>query len=96
MSQAIGPGDWVECVTPGPDCPKGSIWLVATLGRAPLLAVCTSHGFACERVFLTLKGDPLPEWALGRCAGCFRPIYRPKAELIAGLKTPAPRLVERA
>lgn len=77
---AIGPGDFVECVDDAPD-----------EGRAPL--VVKGAIYEVSGVFdgpygpyLTLAGmdpSPYPGWFLHR----FRPVYRPKQELIQSLLT---------
>lgn len=86
---AFGPGDWVECVDDGardgypppPHLYRGSVWVV-------------------ERVFLDV-GDVIvcrlqsyPHHLIDNHAGWninrFRPIYRPKADLIERLMQPVP------
>lgn len=90
MSGAIGPGDWVEALV---DCPpeggciavsKGGLYCVETTRLRPLL--CTHCGTDCPglRMVGDQPLDPAIWWP-----GCgFRPIYRPKADLIESLKAP--------
>lgn len=86
MSAPIGPGDWVECVKAdffgGDTIVKGGIYCVE--------AILPNHGWCplckdyCADVVLTTD----VEKDIGWCPGRFRPIYRPKAELIEVLKKP--------
>lgn len=85
---AIGPGDWVECVdSRGWEhlVPVGSVHLVEDVtmwqGRIPSLI---------------LKGIASPSGYREVLAECFRPIYRPKADLIESLKAPPVRVGEFA
>lgn len=90
MAAPIGPGDWVECVDTRGDgdiVPLGSIHLVedvAAVGRIPCLI---------------LKGIVHPSGKRKVRADCFRPVYRPRADLIERLKAPpvvAPSDLEHA
>ena len=91
---AIGPGDWVECVdaSPHPNHKVSTKLVQGALYRVREESVCPETG----KNGLTLCGVLLPihskigreiGWLLSR----FRPIYRPKADLIESLKTPAKR-----
>jgi hypothetical protein len=87
---AIGPGDWVECVDP-----KGADWL--TFGAIYLVddvrkfhgacGHCGRKGADCDNTGLLLGGirGIRPGCADYNCSRCFRPIYRPRAELIETL-----------
>jgi hypothetical protein len=98
MAAPIGPGDWVEVVRlsgdPAEDAamPMHSIWCVEA---------ATDTGLACDHCTpgaypaLKLVGNPDDDW----CGCSYRPIYRPKADLIQSLKAPpnlSPREVEVA
>jgi hypothetical protein len=83
---AIGPGDFVECVDAEPEahCPFRSIGL------------SRGHVYRVERVLVAHETEvlvlaevlhPHNEWGAYR-ADRFRPIYRPKRSLIEGLKRP--------
>lgn len=87
---AIGPGDWVECVHAGEfqgnvsrgRLVQGAIYRVRAIGLT---------GSGCLGVALVEVRDPITDryngfWRIGR----FRPIYRPKSEIIEALKQPAP------
>lgn len=95
---AIGPGDWVECVdmrSPGrvgfrwlrgervPQ--EGSVYRVSDLWTDSNGEVVILVGW--ERVGASLEHGR----RVGFRANRFRPIYRPKADLIESLKTPAKR-----
>lgn len=89
MSGAIGPGDFVECIGdwPGIGLRRGSVWLCEDVVRAP--ATCDM----CDDIdagVLMLKGYRPPAGYDGCCPCGFRPIYRPKSDLIDTLKQPAP------
>lgn len=88
---AIGPGDWVEALGP-----RGAVsWTGARAGGV----------YCVEALVSTAPCDLCPDdhpglhlFGIQRhphgWAGCqFRPIYRPKADLIEQLKQPAPDAV---
>lgn len=83
MAGAIGPGDWVERIECGPfarsiGCAVGDVHKV--------LSVALGGPCPCGRgcVFgLNLSG--LDNGLFGWCPRCFRPIYRPKSELLESL-----------
>jgi len=94
MASDIGPGDFVECVDARPCAFSGKSLLVAgaiyqvydldvgvspdgELGLALSLVEISDCDLAGRFVF---------------CATRFRPIYRPKSEIIESLKAPAPEL----
>jgi hypothetical protein len=80
---AIGPGDWVECVKTTHGVNNGRIFCVAAIdsGDRPCVDM---HG-PCGALYLTgLPGGPY-----ATCA--FRPIYRPKSDLIQSLLKPVNR-----
>lgn len=85
----IGPGDWVECVRGARSnfswCPEevvaGCLYRVTEVDQAS-----DWRGNLAEGLFL--QGfDQRHGWSVER----FRPIYRPKTDLIESLKTPAKR-----
>lgn len=102
MSEPIGPGDWVECVTTDPrplfglpQVRAGSLYrvvLARDTGNLCTMANCnTTMG-------LSLEIDP-PDAGGAHCACVFRPIYRPRASLIEALKAPVartPKVVKKA
>lgn len=97
MAAPIGPGDWVECVD---DRGDGGIALhdggFLVLGRIyqidELMAAQTTLAGLVPAVrlvgqpFLHARSWRRRAYALSR----FRPIYRPKSDLIESLKQPAP------
>lgn len=79
---AIGKGDWVECICTAPGATffqVGSLYCVAAI-EAPRARGCEVCDGSC--VGLKVERQPRERWLAG-C--CFRPIYRPNAELIADL-----------
>lgn len=85
MSAPIGPGDWVECVESGKfacdEVVAGRVYEVAAAGEGR----CSRSD--CNGVWVRLTNDRVSgDW----CGVRFRPIYRPKQELIESLKQPAP------
>lgn len=92
MSIPIGPGDWVECVD--------------ALGREPAgtpTPLRVGAIYQVEDTFrwfghdgLTLREVKPPTGDRGFAAALFRPIYRPKADLIESLKAPPKRVKEDA
>jgi hypothetical protein len=95
MSAPIGPGDWVEALI---DCDaefgfgaivKGSVYCVESLSCGPGDEPCSSCG-SVGPGGLILKGDAPHFAGTGWCPCAFRPIYRPRADLIRSLKQPAP------
>lgn len=96
MSAAIGPGDWVECVRLGGPYPPGFDNRFLRVGQVyrVLSVVQTQRGDAVEleeATHITPDG-----WRACFYLKCFRPIYRPKAELIESLKAPPRRVGEFA
>lgn len=97
MSAPIGAGDWVVCIDRGrdeTDIQIGSVYLVDDLRtHSTSCGTCGARGEKCDRTGLRLKGicssHPryLPDYF---CSRRFRPIYRPRASFIEGLKQPAP------
>jgi hypothetical protein len=87
---AIGPGDWVEAVKTeaamdGTSIVTGSLYCVEMVGAGGgFCSDCSSQDW------LTLHGEP--ETGFGWCPCGFRPVYRPNADLIEHLKTPAPEI----
>jgi hypothetical protein len=84
---AIGKGDYVECVYDWgyPGLSRGAVFLCDEV-RVPTGGPCG----ACRTLnhgALTLRGLPHP-YGPGWCGCGFRPIYRPKQELIQSLKAP--------
>lgn len=93
---AIGPGDWVECIDatpPAVDCigqlTLGALYCVYDADTDCLRGEgCCACGIS---QWVQVEGLPIHEieaW----CAHRFRPIYRPKSEVIEALKQPAPEL----
>lgn len=91
---AIGPGDWVELIGPkgvtSPVCPEfvgGGLYCVEELVWTASCRVCGSK----EHAGLHIVGKPRTKHGWAGCI--WRPIYRPKSELIEILKQPAPDAV---
>lgn len=76
---AIGKGDWVECVDDSPGVPRGARPPIARGQIAQVAAV--KHALHWIYPHLRLEGDNRWFWVAR-----YRPIYRPKADLIASLK----------
>jgi len=87
MAAPIGKGDWVECINDRPP-PGGEVFGFNIGDIACVLAVSISpKGNPC----VALADDPNPAfWSIKR----FRPIYRPKREIIEALKAPPIRVRE--
>jgi hypothetical protein len=89
VSESIGPGDYVECLRPVGE--KGRIETIP--GNVYRVRDVGEQGGG---VWLSIVGIPDPNQLGYPCPGwgaeAFRPIYRPKAELIASLKQPSPEL----
>lgn len=92
MAASIGPGDYVECVNVermrGVSCRflrLGAVYRVTWAGRS---------AFGVE--ILRVAGIELPPGKRGFQLERFRPIYRPKADLIESLKAPIERVCEPA
>lgn len=80
MSEPIGVGDWVECIrTAGP------VSAASWLGR---IFQVSEVGAWRDQTFINCHGLPKPTSYPGWAAECFRPIYRPKRELIEALSKP--------
>lgn len=94
---AIGPGDWVECVDGSPHAVCGASLVAGKLYRVrdaiPDARTARGRGPTLCLVEIVLPigvhGVEM-SWALAR----FRPIYRPKSEIIEALKQPAPSVRE--
>lgn len=87
---AVGPGDWVECVdvAPRPNQPSRYRVALAQLQVGKLYRVVGEaeiRGLIIEGV--RAAAEPALGWKVER----FRPIYRPKQELIETLKAPPER-----
>ena len=85
---AIGPGDWVECVDAG--SPRGKRGPVLVLGKVYCVDGVVHQDYPCLHDGC---GHNLLEVAgvnheLPCCPSRFRPIYRPKADLIERLMQP--------
>lgn len=91
MGAAIGPGDFVECVSVRTE--RGYLGARLTVGRV----------YVVEAAGVTPPGDTIPNvpWVRlvgvvsdpktwGFRAALFRPIYRPRADFIEALKQPTP------
>lgn len=92
---AIGPGDWVECVNARPshwygyDCGLvvGAVYQVRAIIPAAISPFGdTGLGLHLHEIVRPLDVDWGTEPAF--CATRFRPVYRPKSELIQGLLQP--------
>lgn len=88
MADAIEPGMWVERWRPysGPqDTVVGQIYRVEEVGPVWDCMACDSRcgGIRLAGVKCTSPGG----W---NSSCCFRPIYRPRADLIESLKAPSP------
>ncbi len=88
MSEAIGPGDWVECIFDGEDIPKGTVLFCLDVITVPGSG-CDNDPY-CVAPGLVLKDAPHPDEDAYWCGCGFRPIYRPKASIIQSLLQPAP------
>lgn len=97
MSADIGPGDWVECVDDHPHInssvspdyrlQKGRLYRIADVRPAGAHPKPRTV-YSADAV--RLEGDPLPEpyaWRIAR----FKPVYRPRADLIESLRAPVTR-----
>lgn len=93
MSEPIGPGDWVECIG-GPTFPdnEGKV-VVGNLYRVKAMIPKIYCSCGKQHEGLRFHGvlnphDPkgIDSHWWGIC--CFRPIYRPRQELIKQLKAP--------
>jgi hypothetical protein len=87
---AIGPGDWVECVKDSVDIPGtfvvGSLYQVTKLTKT-----CPRMGPGVQILGKPSQSELRFTGKYGWAIHLFRPIYRPKADLIESLKTPAKR-----
>ena len=87
----IGPGDWIECIEADQwqeqSIVPGNIYRCVEV-LTPTGATCTLHGTFCYPASgISLAGKSLPDdWCW--CALSFRPIYKPKSEIIQGLLQP--------
>ena len=94
---AIGPGDWVEAIGPkGVESPRapgvfgGGVYCVEALVWTN--PHCGGCGGEHAGIHLVGKARARNGWR-----GCeFRPVYRPKADLIESLKAPPVRVGEFA
>lgn len=89
MAAPIGPGDWVECVDASPGAndglclTRGGLYCIEAVDDRGLLCGTGRCGRTCRGVFLSGRRDRWP-W----CGSRFRPIYRPRADLIQTLLEP--------
>lgn len=87
MAEPIGPGDWVECIDDSYN-PKAGLDPIIRIGQiyqVNYLLNGVNCAFCGGKGGLNLVGfHPDSNW----CPTRFRPIYRPKATFIEGLKTP--------
>lgn len=86
MADAIGPGDWVECVDASPGHVSGHR---LTLFGVYQVIGTNNHACHCGTPG-GLKIAGAETVAIGWCVRRFRPIYRPNSEIIEALKAPAP------
>ena len=98
---AIGPGDWVECIarTGRPDlCVPGGLYCVEAL--VPAFGTCPACEDGSDIEGMIFVGQPKERNDTGQywswCPCRFRPVYRPKADLIESLKAPPVRVGEFA
>lgn len=89
MSADIGVGDWVESLNDADAeigfiaVRKGGVYCVRAVDPDP--GVCPTCGDCCPGVVLVGDEQPVDWW----WQGClFRPVYRPKAEILDGLREP--------
>ena len=90
MSAPIGPGDWVECVQnrlPTTAPPVGLV--VGRVYRVEAAGVTPPDDREPNIAWVRLEGARCRDDRWGFRAAWFRPVYRPDASLIAGLKVPA-------
>lgn len=92
MGEAIGPGDWVECLRESEDTgfAIGAVYRVSD-AQGPMPCECTGQCLA-----LSFDGMPSGHRTGGWAGCCFRPIYRPKSSFIESLQHPAPQEREDA
>lgn len=95
MAGAIGPGDWVECIGfPGRSGPaRGDVPVVGGLYcvRAMREGSDRIHGGVSLGLLLVGLYAYHPDGQEGAWhPDCFRPVYRPNADIIASLKAPSP------
>lgn len=91
MAGAIGPGDWIEPVVlaagvAAPACPQvvgGHVYLCEELVWSDACQVCDG-----DHPGLHIRGVPRIKHGWAACE--WRPVYRPRADLIQSLKQPAP------
>jgi len=94
VSADIGPGDWVECVQDTDAVSRGSVCQVTELPPVPHEVqgcdACAHSGFALRVKGVQYSNGPFVRPGdndlFAHCSCFFRPIYRPKADLIEGLK----------
>ncbi len=99
---AIGKGDWVEYtgIPAGTGSPAGIIALAGSGFRRRVPYLVADVGYQGGEPWVSISGMPTPMdfgypcpgWA----AGCFRPVYRPKADFIESLKAPPIRQTQDA
>lgn len=88
----IGPGDWVECVDDGwrPNetesnyIKSGNIYCVTAVIPAETYVEPDVDGIELSQFQVVQDDGYLPSFSIDR----FRPIYRPKSDLIEQLKKP--------
>lgn len=90
---AIEPGLWMEALKDElPYYAKGSIWRVARVWPQGPDEECSASE-DCRGAGIIFVGMRMPAGANGACSCGFRPIYRPKSEIIEALTQPAPDAV---
>jgi len=92
MSADFGPGDFVEALVANrfyrglQPVEKRAVHQVLAVFDLPGTTRCGACGQHCRTAFLIVVS--LEHGAMGRCLCGWRPVYRPKAGLIEGLKRP--------
>lgn len=93
MADVVGPGDWVECIDASTPANRtynplalGALYCVDAV--IPRSNTCPRDGCTC--VLRLAKVVTKPPHMPGFCPSRFRPVYRPKAEVIQALLQPAP------
>lgn len=99
MNASIGPGDWVECVdvsAPSGQLHDGGFLVQGRIYQVERLVQVRSQDLGLTPG-VNLVGQPALHGQSGRKGGYglwrFRPIYRPKSDLIQQLQQPAPDTV---
>jgi hypothetical protein len=90
MAAPIGPGDWVECVSNRGVYGAVTQLRVGAVYRVVAVGVTPPEDEFPNVPWVRLESAPLRPGKIGFRASLFRPIYRPKSDLIEALKQPAP------